>query len=138
MFWPSASAESMQAPARGAKALVYCCIEDRYSVERVSSRAIDPYIVEVLMRDLTGHDRQHSAFIVYLFLWHQTFGSGARTVQVSHAHIAEATGLSKSAVQAAVRTLTRRRLIQSKRDTITSTPEYTVHRPWIRPRPQAR
>jgi hypothetical protein len=128
----------MPAPACLAKALVYSCIEGRYSVDRVSSRPIDPYIVEVLMRDLTGHDRQPSAFIVYLFLWHRTFGSGARTVQVSHANIADATGLSKSAVQAAVRTLTRRRLIESERDTITATPRYTVHRPWIRVRPQAR
>jgi hypothetical protein len=104
----------------------------------VSSRPIDPYVIDVLMRDLTGHDRQPSAFIVYLWLWHRTHGAGARTVTVSHASIAEATGLSKSAVQAAIRTLSRRRLVQSARQTITSTPEYTVHRPWVRPRSQTR
>jgi hypothetical protein len=104
----------------------------------VSTRPLDPYIIDVLMRDLTGHDRQPSAFIVYLLLWYKTFGIGERSVQISHASIADATGLSKSAVQAAVRTLTRRRLIQSARETITSTPEYTVHRPWIRPRAQSR
>jgi hypothetical protein len=128
----------MAARIAAAKALVYSCIEQRYSDGQVSARAIDPYLVEVLMRDLTGHDRQPSAFIVYLLLWYRTHGNGARTVQISHAAIAEATGLSKSAVQAAVRTLTRRRLIQGARKTITATPEYTVHRPWIRPRPQAR
>lgn len=95
---------------------------------------LDPYIVDVLMRDLTGHDRQPSAFLVYLFLWRQTAGSGARSVRASHRTIAEATGLSKSAVQAAVRTLVRRRLIQSQRAARTATPEYIVHRPWIRPR----
>jgi hypothetical protein len=95
---------------------------------------LDPYVVDVLMRDLTRHDRQPSAFLVYLFLWHRTTGSGARAVRASHRTIAEATGLSKSAVQAAVRTLTRRRLIQSDREARTATPQYTVHRPWVRPR----
>jgi Helix-turn-helix domain len=95
---------------------------------------LDPYIVDVLMRDLTGHDRQPSAFLVYLFLWRQTIGTGARSVRASHRTIAEATGLSKSAVQAAVRTLLRRRLIQSQSEARTATPEYAVHRPWIRPR----
>ena len=104
----------------------------------MSSRTLDPYIVEVLMRDLTGHDRQPSAFLVYLFLWYRTLGSGVRTVQISHASMADATGLSKSAVQSAVRTLTRRRLIHSAQQTMTSTPEYRVHRPWIRPRAQTR
>lgn len=101
-------------------------------------RPIDPYIIDVLMRDLTGHDRQPSAFLVYLLLWHRTAGSGARSVRISHRTIAEATGLSKSAVQAAVRTLTRRRLVRSHRDGRTATPEYVVERPWIRAKPAAR
>lgn len=90
------------------------------------------------MRDLTGHDRQPSAFLVYLLLWHRTFGSGERTVAASHRTIAAATGLSKSAVQASVRTLLRRRLLQQTRASITATPEYTVLRPWIRGRTAAR
>jgi hypothetical protein len=73
---------------------------------------------------------------MYLFLWRQTAGAGARSVRASHRTIAEATGLSKSAVQAAVRTLLRRRLIQSHREARTATPEYVVLRPWIRPRPR--
>jgi hypothetical protein len=99
---------------------------------------LDPYIVDVLMRDLTGHDRRPSAFLVYLLLWHRTAGSGVRSVRLSHRAIAEATGLSKSAVQAAVRTLARRRLVRSQRDGRTATPEYVVERPWIRARPAAR
>ena len=94
--------------------------------------ALDPYMVDVLMRDLTGHDRQPSAFLVYLFLWFRTFGSGERTIAVSHNSIAQATGLSKSAVQASIRTLQRRRLLLQSRASVTSTPEYTVLRPWVR------
>ncbi|MCA1651330.1 MAG: helix-turn-helix domain-containing protein [Acidobacteria bacterium] len=93
---------------------------------------IDPYIVDVLMPDLTGHDRRPSAFLVYLFLWHRSQGDRTRGVRASYRTIAEATGLSKSAVQAAVRTLTRRRLVHSLREGRTAVPEYTVHRPWAR------
>ena len=100
----------------------------------MSKPLLDPYIVDVLMRDLTGHDRQPSAFLVYLFLWRQTAGAGVRSVRASHRTISEGTGLSKSAVQGAIRTLVRRRLIQSSRDARTATPEYVVHRPWIRSR----
>jgi DNA-binding MarR family transcriptional regulator len=102
------------------------------------SKRLDPYIVEVLMRDLTGHDRQPSAFLVYLYLWYGAGTSRSARVRASHRTIAEATGLSKSAVQGAIRTLTRRRLIQSHRATRTATPEYLVLRPWVRSRPAAR
>jgi hypothetical protein len=30
--------------------------------------ALDPYLTNVLMRDLVGHDRLPSAFLVYLWL----------------------------------------------------------------------
>lgn len=96
--------------------------------------SLDPYVIDVLMRDLTGHDRQPSAFLVYLFLWHRTTGRGARTVAASHQSIADATGLSKSAVQASLRTLLRRHLVQQSRASITATPEYAVLRPWARKR----
>jgi hypothetical protein len=95
-------------------------------------RTLDPYIVDVLMRDLTGHDRKPSAFLVYLFLWHRA--AGRRPVRASLRTIAEGTGLSKSAVQAAMRTLTRRRLVSSARAARTATPEHVVLRPWIRPK----
>jgi DNA-binding GntR family transcriptional regulator len=42
------------------------------------------------------------------------------------------TGLSKSAVQQALRTLKRRRLVQSRQTSATSVPEYLVEAPWLR------
>jgi predicted transcriptional regulator len=46
--------------------------------------------------------------------------------------MAEFTGLSKSAVQSAIRILTRRKLIRPTKPTVTSTPEYRVLKPWRR------
>ena len=51
---------------------------------------------------------------------------------MSHQDVADATGLSKSAVQAAMRTLTRRRLIRATRESSTAVPQYAVLRPWKR------
>ena len=90
---------------------------------------IDAYVFDTLMPDLVLHDRQPSAFLVYLQLWSQAAGRQSR-VQVSHQAMADATGLSKSAVQAAIRTLTRRRLIRGARASTTAVPGYTVLRPW--------
>ena len=95
--------------------------------------AVDAYVLDVLLRDLVGHDHSPSAFIVFLHLWTKTFGEGARTARLSHRMLAEATGLSKSAVQAAVRLLVRRRLLRMHLATRTAVPEYTVLRPWLRP-----
>ena len=94
--------------------------------------AIDAYIVDTLMADLVGHDRQPSAFIVYLFLWRQTQGSGQPTARVSLLDLALGTGLSKRAVQEALRWLSKRRLISLRRESITAIPVYTVRRPWAR------
>ncbi len=94
--------------------------------------ALDAYILDVLMRDLVGHDKAPSAFLIYLHLWYQTLGKGVETTALSHQAMAEATGLSKSAVQTAIRRLTRRRLIRAHRATVTSTPEYRVLQPWRR------
>jgi hypothetical protein len=92
---------------------------------------IDAYVLETLMPDLVLHDHQPSAFLVYLHLWYRA--AGQRTpVPASHREIGDATGLSKSAVQHAVRTLTRRRLVHSTRRTVTAVPEYTVLKPWRR------
>jgi DNA-binding MarR family transcriptional regulator len=90
----------------------------------------DLYVLEGLMPDLVGHDKQPSAFIVYLYLWTRLATSRARRIRVSHQTIANDTGLSKSAVQAAVRNLVRRRLIRSELEFRTAVPEYTVQRPW--------
>jgi len=90
---------------------------------------IDSYVFETLMADLVLHDRQPSAFLVYLQLWARS-ATGASRLRVSHQDMAQATGLSKSAVQAAMRTLTRRRLIRATRESPTSVPLYAVLRPW--------
>jgi hypothetical protein len=75
------------------------------------------------------HDRQPSAFLVYLYLWYRSAGRAA-AVRVSHQDMVSATGLSKSAVQSAVRTLVRRRLLRVAREGVTAVPNYTVLRPW--------
>src|SRR4051812_6729468 len=96
---------------------------------------IDAYVLDVLMRDLTAHDKQPSAFLVYLHLWRRASGSRAKRVSASHQSMADATGLSKSAVQMAIRTLRRRRLVQCRRASQTAVPEYAVQRPWATARP---
>lgn len=92
---------------------------------------VDAYVMDTLMPDLVLHDRQPSAFLVYVQLWYRAPGRRA-AARVSHAGLAGATGLSKSAVQSALRTLARRRLVRVERDSATSVPEYTVLRPWRR------
>jgi len=94
--------------------------------------SLDPYIVDSLLPDLVGHDRQPSAFLVYLALWRLTHGVGAATTQVALGDIAEATGLSKRSVQSALGWLARRKLIEVARATVTAVPVYTVMRPWRR------
>jgi hypothetical protein len=94
--------------------------------------AIDTYIVETLMRDLVGHDRQPSAYLVYLFLWHETHGRKKPTTQLALIDIAENVGLSKRGVQDALGHLGRRKLIAVARESITAVPVYTVLRPWRR------
>ena len=94
--------------------------------------AIDPYVIDVLMRDLVGHDRSASAFLVYLWLWRMSRGSGRERVGASLQTLATQTGLSKSAVQGAVRHLVRRRLISAARASATAAPIYEVHEPWRR------
>jgi hypothetical protein len=92
---------------------------------------IDDYVFEVLMRDLVGHDRSPSAFLVYLHLWHQTIGRQEKSARLSHQTIANATGLSKSAVQTGMRRLLRRHLVRIHRDSVTAVPEYLIARPWL-------
>ena len=81
------------------------------------------------MRDLAGHDRSPSAFLVYLHLWTQSARPG-KAVRLSHSEIAEAIGISKSAVQNAIRLLLRRRLLRSYKESATAVPEYYVLTPW--------
>ena len=92
----------------------------------------DPYLVDSLMPDLVGHDRQPSAFLVYLYLSHRAGRARTRSVAISLQGLAADTGLSKSAVQAGLRTLVRRRLLRADKRSRTAVPSYTVLRPWIR------
>ena len=94
--------------------------------------SLDNYVVRTLMPDLVGHDRQASAFVVYVFLWERSAGGRQRNVPLSLRVIAEGTGLSKRAVQTALAVLVRRRLVTARRDGPTAIPQYTVHRPWLR------
>lgn len=91
---------------------------------------LDAYVVDVLLRDLVGHDRSPSAFVVYLFLWRRTVGRRRRWERLSHREIAQEAGLSRSAVQQALRILHRRRLVLSERRSATDTPRHSVERPW--------
>ncbi|HEV2867624.1 MAG TPA: helix-turn-helix domain-containing protein [Allosphingosinicella sp.] len=93
---------------------------------------LDPYIPDVLMRDLVGHDRAASAFLVYLWLWRRSRGEGRERIGASLQTIATQTGVSKSAVQGAVRHLARRRLVSASREGPTSAPIYLVLEPWRR------
>jgi len=93
---------------------------------------LDSYVLDTLMGDLVGHDRTPAAFVVYLFLWKESRRSRRRRVSVSHRVVADETGLSKSAVQAAVRLLKGRQLLRSHQATQTAVPEYEVLRPWVR------
>ena len=98
----------------------------------MSTVMVDAYVLDTLMADLVGHDRQPSAFLVYLFLWRQTHGCGEETAQVSLLDISTGTGLSKRAVQDALARLQKRKLISIQRDSITAVPVYAVKRPWNR------
>jgi CRP-like cAMP-binding protein len=93
---------------------------------------IDPYIIDTLMPDLVGHDRRTSSFLVYLCLWRRAAPDLAVPVRMSHQALADATGLSRSAVQAALSNLWRRSLVVSKRGSPTAVPRHTVLRPSVR------
>ena|SRR5215471_11883573 len=95
---------------------------------------IDEYVIDVLMPDLAGHDRSPAAFLVYVFLWAELYRSEEKYVRASLQGLAEATGLSKSAVQAAIRRLKKRGLVEIRKNSPTATPEYALVRHWIRRR----
>jgi hypothetical protein len=91
--------------------------------------ALDDYIIDVLMRDLVGHDRRPVAFLVYLWLAaEQKRRNGI--VQVSYQQLAESIGVSKSSAQAAVSWLCRRKLLASSKDNTTAVPRYSALSPW--------
>ena len=91
---------------------------------------VDDYILDVLMRDLIGHDQQPAAYLVYLYLYGQAARKKWKPVVASVRTLADATGLSKSAIQTALATLRRRELIVSTRDHATATSRHRVLRHW--------
>ena len=94
--------------------------------------AVDDYVVDVLLRDLVGHDKQPAAFLVYLWLYAAAARSNWRPIEASLRDIADATGLSKSAAQTAMKVLHRRELIATTNRFRTSTPKHRVQRHWKR------
>jgi len=98
----------------------------------VRKAPLDDYVVDTLMPDLIAHDRNPSAFVVYVKLWHACGGPGGRGVETSLSTLAVETGLSKSAVQAALRRLRQRGFVTSKRTAPTAVPRHAVLAPWRR------
>jgi len=94
---------------------------------------IDDYVLDVLMRDLVGHDHQPAAFLVYLYLYRRAHRQKWRPVTASLRMVAEATGLSKSTVQIAAEKLRARQLIRSTKDYATAMPQHRVLRHWREP-----
>src|SRR6478609_6939832 len=94
--------------------------------------SLDPYVVEVLLPDLIGHDKRPAAFVLYLWLFAMTHGSGREGAFFSYATLTDRTGLSKSSVQRAITWLERRELVRVRKASSTATPEYTVLTPWRR------
>lgn len=90
---------------------------------------IDDYVIDVLMRDLVGHDRRPVSFLVYLWLAAVQRRDDS-VVQISYQDLAESIGVSKSSVQAAVGWLVRRKLLAATKRNATAVPEYSVLSPW--------
>jgi hypothetical protein len=95
---------------------------------------IDEYVIDVLLPDLTGHDRVPTAFLVYVILWTALYRAEEKRVALSLQDLSDGTGLSKSAVQTAVRALKRRGLIRVFKTSPTAVPEYELVRHWVRRR----
>jgi hypothetical protein len=85
-----------------------------YSHFSMEAFTLDAYVLDALMPDLVGHDHRPSALIVFLYLWRKT-GGGRKPLCASNQMIADGTGLSKRAVQAATVHLARRQLVALRR-----------------------
>jgi hypothetical protein len=92
---------------------------------------VDAYVLDALMRDLVGHDHRASAFLVYLAL---VAAIQEGTPRLSHAQLAERTGLSKRSAQNAVLHLVDRNLLRVTRRGETEVPRYEPQMPWRRRR----
>ena len=99
---------------------------------------IDDYVLDVLMRDIVGHDQQPAAFLVYLFLYGRAARQRWQPVKASLRMLADETGLSKSAVQSALAKLQIRQLVKTSRDHATAVPAHRVLRHWRQKRQKVR
>ena len=91
--------------------------------------SLDDYVLDVLMRDLVGHDRSPVSFLVYLWIASgQSRSNGV--VEASYQQIAESIGVSKSSAQSAVGWLIKRELLACTKKTVTATPRYRALTPW--------
>ena len=95
---------------------------------------IDEYVVDVLLPDLTSHDRAPTGFLVYIVLWTALYRAEQKRIALSLQNLSKGTGLSKSGVQSAIRLLKRRGLIKVFRAHSTAVPEYELVRHWVRRR----
>ena len=100
---------------------------------------LDPYITDVLLRDLVGHDRRPASFLVYIWFTAEQQNQAQQNqaqqrrnspVAISYQDLAESIGISKSSAQSAVGWLIRRKLLASTKTTVTATPQYKVLTPW--------
>ena len=94
-----------------------------------TSYVVDRYVIDTLMADLVGHDRRPSAFLVYLAILAAAADGRAA---LSHAELAERTGLSKRTAQLAVTALRNRSLIAVMKRGPTDIPQYRPLSPWRR------
>jgi len=104
-------------------------VSDAILMVDIAIFSFDDYVIDVLMRDLVGHDRRPTSFLLYLWLDAEQTRRGG-PVQASYLELAESVGVSKSSAQVAVNWLVRRKLLSVSKDNITATPCYTVQRPW--------
>jgi hypothetical protein len=93
---------------------------------------VDDYVVDVLMRDLIGHDHQPTSFLIYLWFTFEAGRVRRERVHASYQTVADAIGISKSAAQSGVRWLIRRKLLEATKTSPTAVPGYKVMRPWRR------
>lgn len=92
---------------------------------------LDTYVIDALMPDLVGHDRQSSAFLLFLYLWRRTRG-GMTSAVLSHQMMSDGTGLSKRGAQNALAHLERRGLVHMKRASPTAASTLTLRCEWRR------
>ena len=94
-----------------------------------ASVMLDRYVLDTLMRDLVRHDRRPGAYLVYLAVVAEA--AEGRAAQ-SHRQLSERTGLSKRAVQDAIRHLEGRGLLRIERRGRTEPAVLAALAPWRR------